>query len=534
MREATQIDAEFKLAHVTLAGYEELINNARSGAEAARVSEDELKRLKRDKETKLGADIAERLQGLAKKGDKVDRLTAMSILATTYRGEAWGPLKMLFERGDAFYLERLSDNYNKAYWSGVGELAQMPPMPWGREPAPAGEPREVRPARTSAESRKDVQHGAEGQIADINYLFSGRHFARCLQADRRQDADVLERLYKLGLKQHPSADWKVKQQIELATEYRQVLDIDRSTAFLVQAQGLAKGSDELTKIAGLLEVNRAIEKAMSELGPKAELREYLQHYGPYANASSIEQTRKEFASGSLTPNIAADLVGYRDWPRDEHEYVLIGDEPVWRLHGGGALSTGPRLDALRADEIRYWERPDLRKQESDTLLVMGATPVDHFTAMFELRGEPPQDWRLGESREFERWQKAAPADQRPEVGIVFGLRNIGVPSRGHNPPGPLAGYAVCVGEDTVRLVTIAGNARPMGAPTVTTVQAWKVDLGADKKLAVQVQVDGSAVKVTVGGKTFTANVPADAAGFLGLRISGPGYGAIGGLRIARR
>ena len=60
-----------------------------------------------------------------------------------------------------------------------------------------------------------------------------------------------------------------------------------------------------------------------------------------------------------------------------------------------------------------------------------------------------------------------------------------------------------------------------------------MDLAAERKLAVTVQVDAKLVRVTVNGKELTAKPPADRAGFLGLSLAGTGFASITGLRVTR-
>ncbi len=532
LREATALDTDFKLAHMTLAGYEELVRKARAGADAAKESEEQLTRLKRDKESALGADLAERLQTLAKKGNKVERQLAVSMLAMTYSGQVWGPLKALSDRGDAFVMARIADNYDKTYWVNAPDVVpQLPPMPWaGSQHLP--ETLEKFDA-DFAQSRKDLEHDGKGQVEDINFLYSGYHFARRLHFDQRQQADLFERLYRLGLKFHPDDQWKVSQQIAVALEYQRVLELDRSTAFLVQTQAMAKRSEDLRRVAELLDQNRELERLIGEVKLKTELREVLRYRGSYDGNHPVDDERKMFSAGVLTRQIADQLERHRLWPREEDEYLLIGDEPMWRLRSddNATLSTGPRSDRLRADEIRYFASPT-RKPSRETLIAVGAAPVDRFSVAFDVVDNPPLDWQLGDDFDFEKLKKEPPENRRPEVGLVFGMRNIGVPTHGKPAPAPLAAYAVRLGRSGVRLTRLTrGN--PREALDEQPLAEWKVDLAAERKIAVTVRVDDKLVRVTVNGKELTAKTPADRAGFLGLTLAGTGFASITGVRVSR-
>lgn len=525
LREATAADPEFKLAQVTLAGYEDLVNKARASVTAARQTEDELARLKLDKETKLGADIADRLYQASKKGSKKEREVALLLLALTYDsvGGLNGPLKTLRERGDEFAQQRMSDNLYKAYWAGVVDaFPAVPVVPSYVRPPETLEKFDAEFARAVVETEKGVPEQSLG----INFVYNGLGFGKKLHLDQKQTAAMLERAYTLALKLKPPADWKVKRQIELAEQFQQVLDLDRSTAYLLQAQEGTKDSETLAKVAEMLEKNRELTRVLQDGKRKDELRELLRATGTYSGLSSVKEAQKKFTSDTLTYEMAEPLVRHRGWPRYDDEYVIIGDEPAWGIDGNVALTTGPRSDKLRSSEIRYYRRR-VDKREHGAMVVFGPAPIDRATVGFSVPFEPPADWQLAEKSEFGKYQQMTPEAKRPVVSLLFGLKNIKHDER------PLEGYEVRIARDGVRLQKIAGASAKDRTISEQKIAEWPADLGGASKLDVSVALDGKEVRVDVNGKRFSGKLPGDANGFLGFELEGTGYAAIANLKVAR-
>jgi hypothetical protein len=435
-----------------------------------------------------------------------------------------GPLKTLRERGDALAQQRMSENLYKAYWAGVADVfPAVAPVPDYVRPPESLEKFDAEFARAVAEAAKNVPE----QTLGINFLYNGLNFGKKLHLDRRQTAAMLERVYQMALKLKPPAEWKAKRQLELAEQFQQLLDLDRSTAYLVQVQESVKESATLNKVAEMLEKNRELTRVLGEAGPKPLVREFLLHVSTHSGLSPIKEARKRYTGGDLTYEMAEPLVRYRGFPRYDDEYVLIGDEPVWALDGNVALSTGPRSDKLRATEIRYHRRR-VDKREGGALLVAGPAPLDRFTASFTVPYDPPADWRLARKTDLEHLTtKLPPEGQRPLVSFLFGLRNLKHGER------PVEGYAVRLGPNAVRVVKIAAASAKDRTLQEKPVAEWPADLSGAKKLQVQVALDASNLRVDVNGKRWSARAPEGANGFVGFSLEGTGYGAIADLKVAR-
>jgi hypothetical protein len=216
---------------------------------------------------------------------------------------------------------------------------------------------------------------------------------------------------------------------------------------------------------------------------------------------------------------------------------LIGSEPTWPIRDSG-LSTGPRSDFLHAGEIRHLvksAKTGVKKKESS--LVVGAAPVDRFSARFAVSFELPREWRFARKEAFAEYVVLAPEERRQAVGLLFGLRNI------LNRLQPLEGYEVRLTRSAVQLVkvTAASNAEldarrvlsSRGVLRDQLIAEWPADLGTPKQLEVSVALDGKSLTIEVNGKSWSTQAPGDFSGFLGFHFTGIGYAEIGSLQVVR-
>jgi TolB-like protein len=519
MREATQIDAEFKLAHVTLAGYEELIARARSQRDAARDAEAELKQLQLDKTTRMGAEIVARLQQIARSGDKRQKLTAVLLLGHTYSsvGGMHGPLQVLRERGDEFAHNRTADNYYRAYWAQAAEaFPHVPPLPGYVQPPDSLDKFD----QQFAKSVSDLEKSIKSESLGINFVYNGIQFAERLHYDHKQTTEMLERAYRLLLKLNPPAEWRHKRMIELAERFQLILELDRSTAYLTQLQGSTQESEILKRVVELLEQNRELAKLLAdEKKHKVELRELLRTASNHDGLHTIREARKIFANGDdLTYEMVEPLVRHRGFPRYDNEYLLINNEPFHPIRNAEELSVGPMSDRARAAEIRYWKRHP--SERPDGSLLLAATPLHAGRIKFALAAEPALDWRLAEKHSYEVWQKMP--EQHPTVSVLFGVEHI------HQQGQPLHGFAVRLARDGVRVVEITDSARQL---TEKPLAEWRgVDATGQN---VSLGLDGQQLKLEIGTKTWSTPMPKSQGGFVGFWIQGTGWTAVTDLQIIR-
>ncbi|HWO18004.1 MAG TPA: CsgG/HfaB family protein [Kofleriaceae bacterium] len=520
MRDATRRDAGFKLAQVTLAGYEVLVSKARASADAARQTEKELALLKADKDAKLGAAIVDRLLRITRQGSKIEKQIATLLIAQIYDrqdiSEVPAPFEALRNLSDRFADQRISDNFYKAYLATVAEVfPAASPTPGYIRPPETLDKFDAELARAVAAAKKDASALATSTSIEEDVWNLGDK----LHLDRRQRAALLEQAYQLALKLSPSIEWKQERRLELADWLQGGLDLDRSTAYLVQVQQSARDSKTLKRVAWMLERNRLITQLLQESQRKEELREYLRCDG----WATVEAVKRGLVGDALTEALGGRC---RDW---QSEDTLSGAEPTWAFNFAG-LSSGPEVDSRLASEVRYFfaDKEQLAWGMMGGLLVTGAAPTDRFTIKLTVPFEPARDWQLANRHSFEQYARLTPEEQRPAVSVLFGLRNI------QHRTLPLAGYAVRLTRAAVQLVKLT---RPASARERELrdqlIAEWPANLGAAKQLAVSVALDGKQLTIEVDGKRWSTSAPADAEGFLGFHFHGTGYAAIGGVQVQR-
>jgi hypothetical protein len=260
----------------------------------------------------------------------------------------------------------------------------------------------------------------------------------------------------------------------------------------------------------------------------------------------IKDSRKLFITDALSDEAFEELEKCRDYTLPERhrtgnwpgtDFMLIGSEPTWAIRNNG-LSTGPRSDFLHASEIRHLAMSGKRRvKDRESRLVVGAAPVDRFSAKFAVLFELPADWMSGRKDAFAEYLELAPEERRQVVGVLFGMRNI------LNRLQPFEGYEVRLTRSAVQLVkvTAASNAQvdtlgvlsSHGVLRDQLIAEWPADLGTPKQLEVSVALDGKLVTIEVNGKRWSTKAPSDASGFLGFHFTGTGYAAIGSLQVVK-
>lgn len=526
---------------VSLARYDELITKAEASVERTEQAEAENARL-----------IVERLHRIMLQGSRTEKPIATLLLSMAYDHtiKMDGPLLALRERGDQFAQQRMSDAFFKAYWDMVADAYPITP------PFPSSQDTRVRPpkelntfdaefARAMAAMQKD-----SSETPDVNLLHYGLDISGTLHLDWRQEAAVLERIYQLRLKLSPPVEWKQKWQLDLAGRFQQLLDLDSSTAYLLQLQDDTRDLKILRSIIEMLSENRELTRVLQDGKHKEELREYLRCRMSRRLGDPIKDSRKLFITDALSDEAFEELEKCRDyalperhrigsWPGTDLmlDFMLIGSEPTWALRNNG-LSTGPRSDFLRASEIRHLAISTKRRiKDRESRLVVGAAPVDRFSAKFAVSFELPPTWRSGRKDAFAEYLELAPEERRNVVGILFGMRNI------LNMLQPFEGYEVRLTRSAVQLVKVTATSNAEvdtlrvlsshGVLRDQLIAEWPADLGTPKQLEVSVALDGKLVTIEVNGKRWSTKAPSDANGFLGFHFTGTGYAAIGSLQVVK-
>jgi TolB-like protein len=542
LRQASDLDADFELARLTLTEYERLARTMRTRADAAGVAEAELARLREDQDRKRETEVVERLFAMAgRKGAQAreQRALALALLiaiySSNYRG--WEFLRRLEETGDKFTIARTRDWLAQSYWAEAlddpdrvplfGIVVQMPP-------ATVAEIDEV-----FGEMRKSMASAARAPLSS-NLSYDVHTVARRLHFDRKQEAELLERLVRRGLEGSRDEERKTRWLLELAERYQDVLELDRSTRQLVLLGRMTKDAETLDKAAKRMEENRDLAQLLDQRGPlQAYVREYLMNSISKPKVHPIRKARELFAGKDTTEKMIREIDhAARQWLADD--YMLLGEQPMWLLQGSFSLRTGPRADRYRAEEIRYHVAADAHSDDGGVLGVWGAGARQDFRVRFRVGYAAPRDYWLARSSD-DRDALAAGRAGRARVGFLFGLRNIDTrlerdpAGKELHYPDPMTGYAVLIEDDGIALARVrAEHRRGRGGSghrelVAEVLRRVKADVRSHDELEVSVAVEKDRVTVQVAGKSATFRLAGEASGYaggyLGLSIQGHGYSA---------
>lgn len=535
LREAMAKDRDFKLAALTLDEYQRILSTLRTQADDLLVAQATLERAKRDQAAAGEAALVERLQKLAQSPDREDRLTALHSLAVAFGnvGGRQNKLANLRKHEDRFAFRRQADAAAARYVTEA--LAAFPAAPLTVD--------DSRYAHGLTENLQDFDKEwawAKKRLLGVgdieenrrNALFDSTRYveptAAMMLLDARQTVAFHQQLFDLTVKLKPS-DYHLKEQREsLAKQWRQVLELDKSTALFAE---LSRGTDNPWALKGLaseIEQNRDLAKLLAESPTPGLVREYLLLQGRDGGIGAA----KSLFGPEKTPTLRAqqELTRQRKWPREA--FLWIGDQPCWSLNSDFFLSTGPRTDPHRTEELRVWHPAD-RLKDPEPLILAGASPRGSFTAAFTLGFTVPLDFQM-------RQGEAPTASQRPEVAFLLGLQDVDC-DKVEDPATkkdllvrPMKGYAVLLGEQGVKLVALTETERDTwGRKTgfaVKELGTKALDLGRERQ-SVTVKVVGTQVTVEAGGKKAAFTLPAAVSGYTGFRVTGPGFVAISGLKI---
>lgn len=553
VRQATAIDGEFALARVTLSEYERIASEIRARAAAIETSRADLERMKQDRQARDDAEVAARLLEIADRaGDarRMDRLTALMLLYHLYGsgfGTTHGRYFRFQNRQDGFAVQRMAAAVLQRY---VAEAARaFPAAPL----FPPGPSRELVPASLASFEQDFAAARAE---LDAVGRAGDRH--RALRENAaRVDAAVAHMLLDGGqelalrelaldklraLAKQPGADRGDRRDqraalAAMAVRYRALGDLDRSTALLAELGALTEDPDDLKRIAAAIDANRELGQRRRKLGLARQLAEHLRTGRPWgSDMGAIEWSL--FAGKQPSARLLHALMEGRQ-VAERQDWFLAG-EPCRVVQGPYWLLTGERDEPLRSRELRYYYTE--RMSEIDALVACGAGPRRDFDASFTIDFRPAADFWPRHAHPSRAATPAALALDRgrPEVGFVFGLRDVDRSSV-HDPAtnrhlvAPTHGLMVRVTRSALELVAL-GERQPgedARQPRMVTrvLGEKKLDLAREQTLRVTVRVRGRRVEVTLGrGPKHTFELPRDLAGdahgFHGWHLRGRGYAAI--------
>ncbi len=533
LRKASRFDANFQLAQVTLARYEQIIRQIEGRATAGRAEEAQLKRLQGDKQTRLIAKVIGRLMKKVRaKGRTFDRLLALHLLADIYRGRQ-SALRAFRDRSDAFDNARMVDHLSQAYWADAGKFR-------GRLPAMNDRPLDVKlPASMSdfgrywADAVKTAKQrsgprlaGAQhGLIRPSSRLSAYHDYARNLHLDGLQEAELFETLYQRGTgkPKHPCTKylagskagvkqclrkWETGALITVGLEYRRAMALDRSTSYLVRASNLLKEPRALDRIANELKRNRDLSAAFRN-APR-EKRRFLRELALLQDLRITNRIHEQESS-----YFQKRLQTKRGWP---NSYLLIGNTPTWPIYGRTDLGTGPRSDRYRADRFHYYD-----SRGSQALVVTGSRKRNRFRANFIVHRATP--------KRFDNRDKA-------NLRFVFGLQNLqrvtNVKGKGWQSLRNPTGYAIAFTNSHLEVIRLVGSHIGFRDKIEFRDHAIKrFRFSGSKKYSVQVTVNGRNLTVVANRNRYQLRLPAARKGYLGFAFDGAGYAGISKLRLRK-
>jgi TolB-like protein len=546
LKEATTVDAEFSLARMTLDDYETVVAQLRAKAVQMEGARRELERLERLKEVSQDYNVAQKLMQIAADdapANRRQRITALYLLATGYGkiGNNQGEFMDLRSREDAFAMARMAEAFAASYWAEAN--AAWPELPLlFTDQFHGGLPKWETFDKDFGYAVKILfEVGADYPENRHNYMVNALRWswemAKLLKLDKAQRIALSQLLYK-KVKDLGGDDFVENEKEEsFVKEYRTALMLDESTALLIRQSNEAKHAQTVKHFAEEIELNKEVKAALEGAKNPEIVREWF----------LVAQTNKDWQLGSLLSFTKKHFLGdvpdleglvhlnrYRKVPHDE--YVYIGDHPLWAVQGAYSnLVTDRRpKDPYRANAIRYYIAQGERVGP-DTIVVLDGKVKSDLEARFTLDYAPAEDWCPSNSREAEKLDRdeIRKEGKRPLVAFVFGLTNVAT-EKDKDPQTdkylvtrPMSSHLVVIDPEGVELVRSVESKR--GSWNVKEEFQW-TSLGREKlkgelasRQEISVKVKGGKVAVKVGKRTFDFQTQAEATGFYGFQIRGPGY-----------
>ncbi len=533
LQEAIKKDKDFNLAATTLDEYQRLITSLKTRAESILDAQRQLERAKADEAAGAEARWVERVQKLAESPDTAweDRLTALHSLAVALGnlGSRQNKLHNLRRIEDRFWMKRQAEAAAARYEEEALKLFPVAPLTvdesnysWSLTENLGDFEKEWAWAKKKLLRVEDIAENQKNMI-----LSSARYpdlTAELLHFDAKQTAAFHQQLFDFCKKLQPD-DYHVTEGLEaLAKRWRNVLELDKSTALFTE---LSRRSDNPWRLKGLaqeIEANRDMSAFIAKA--PAEGREYL-----LLNEGNVHGAKNLFPDRSVSPRALQELARLRAWPHQDRS-LLIGDLPVWSLGNANLLSTGPRTDPRRAAELRYHRPARMSEKDVDALLVLGSAPRQAFTLKARLTFTAPADFTPRD-----------PIDPgRPEVVLLFGMSDVDCDKQ-EDPSThkrvlvrPMRAYGVVMKADAAQLVRLTESERDAwnrkGAFAEEALGSSPAK-GEAATLDLTLKVSGGSVVVELNGRSHRFTLPQPVAGFTGLGVRGQGYVGLSALSIGK-
>jgi len=534
LREAADLDKDFKLAELTLGDYERL--SAKLRARADTVEQGNVEALRREKSVavKERLDVMARLwpiaEGKAKvagSDPRIQRLIATCRLMNFYHHHLWdggeqiGAPALARAGLDPFLLDRTADALAKRYAAEALEL-------FPQIPAVCASPLVEGPLKSQtfdADFAYIVADQLEKATRNRNDFLryhtpkeAEEWFWSRLGLDRGERQRAAERLWSLiQQKMKPEASWRMRYEKELATEARDNAALEQSTAHFVTMGKISTNESEIRDASEEVDRNKLLSQNLASLGKT--MREFI--------ISRRLDGRPDYWKRIMGPpwndQTRDNLRGARElflWT----EYVLLGAVPAWRLHVGdeATLRSGPRTDRLRTEEVRY----DGAVRQSN-ILVLDGKPRPTAEIKVRLGWKVPDDFQTSTKRE---------TTPRALAGVAFGLRNLGFTNDEAIKIAPLHGWAVMITPTAAQLVEIKLAGSGSSDLSWTVREERPLSLGSVEKVDLEVSASGGSIEAKVNGQKVSWKAPAKDAsdGLMGLVMRGAGYVSLSELKLPQR
>lgn len=516
LREATDVDAGFRLARLTLGQYERLIEQLQSRSTALQAARIENERLARSEAAMAEQKSVERLLFFASQPGEAahrTRLAALHILTLAFGNiGSHGRLADLRRQSDHFSFDRAAGRFAAAYHREA--ISRFPALPPGIEDCfYRGLPEEAEvegELRWFAERLFDGDHGEPENQKNLvrNSLRDERTLARLLHLDRAEEVALQERFNALAARLDPSTPPDEHEEERLAKAYRSVLRLGDSTRLWAGRGRRSTNEWGARAAAEEVDLDRRIQHTLDRSRNPKALREFFQLGVESWSWEPLLGFAEEHLLGETpTPKAEAQLERFREL--DDDEWLHVGAVPTLVLQCPFHLRSGPRSEARRTQQIHY-DRPD-PERDADPILVLGDEERARFRARF-------------------RWSVQAGA---PNVELWFGLRDLRVPKEDDPAGGPDRLVAPMRGS----YLRIAEGAASWGSfeelrrgPYDRTEELRSTEVGRKPWAGSTWELDGcGAAWVIRDAQGRSAALPPPEPGWVAMRWSGSGQGRVEGL-----
>jgi hypothetical protein len=365
---------------------------------------------------------------------------------------------------DRFAAQRTADSLAQRYWAEAGgHWPTTPPLVTRSRTdplRPPGSPEEIdrtlertgRYLETWGADGKDLSLINQYRLADLD--FDIEESARRLHLDVHGQADLEDRLYDLALKLAPETGWRRQAVQRRALTRQALLEPEASTKLLASIRPLTTAASAIEGLALRIEENGYLARLLAATPPSSPLREYLLlDVNERRYLIGRKKGGEELVAELATPLGAYKLTGARRLSAGD--FLLVGEVPAWVLDSR-SLSSGPRRDRRRADELRYHGESAVSKAP-DVVMVDGS-PRRDLEVRLELDFRAPDDFWPRPPARGETLASRKLTAGRPRVAVLVRTSDIDrdpdIDPLTHKLVWqPMKALAVLIGPDVVQLVT---------------------------------------------------------------------------------